>query len=326
MERKPLKPVPGKSSDKKRSVFLEGLIARYFDKQSENDDADQTEGQAFDKNKVYNKVLSGIREKENNSCRRIYVLRVAASILLVFSLSFVLYMKKNEIGNWLNPVRLVEARAAKGQTVLVKLEDGSRVWLNSDSRLTYPERFEGEKREIHLTGEAYFEVVHLAKKPFIIESGEVKTVVLGTSFNIKAYPHNRKVEVTVLTGKVAVITPDSKKETANTVYVTPDLKATYARDHVGIQTTSVKAKESIGWKEGKMLFNNTPLGQAIEEIERKYNVKLSCSDRIRECTITTTADLNDEGLGKVLKVMATTVNGSVSYQKGTYYLDGKGCE
>lgn len=305
---------------------MEGLITKYFDRRSDSDNADVAEGTAFDKVHVYDKVLQGIREKENKVRRRVYILRVAASILMIFSLASVLYLKKNEIENWLSPVKMVETRAAKGQTLLVKLEDGSRIWLNSDSKISYPEHFNNEKREISLTGEAYFEVVHLEKKPFVVESGVVKTVVLGTTFNIRAYPGNRKVEVTVLSGKVAVITPDRRTEISKTVYVTPNRRVTYATDGLQAVTAPVKAKESISWKEGKMLFSNTPIVQAIEEVERKYNVKLSCSDRIRECTITTTADLNNEGLDKVLKVMATTVNGTVSYENGTYHLDGKGCE
>lgn len=324
MKRKHLKPHSEKSSDEKRAAFLETLIAKYFDRQSEKSHEYQLDDPAFNTKEIYNKVLAGIREKETGTRRWISAFRIAASVLLISSLASVLYLKKNNISKWLNPARMVEARAAKGQMIMVRLDDGTRIWLNSDSKLTYPKHFNGKKREIDLTGEAYFEVAHLPQKPFIIQSGDVKTVVLGTSFNIKAYPGNSKVEVTVLTGKVAVITPNREKEKPNTIYVTPDQKITYNRSDIQIRPYSVKAEESIGWKEGKMLYNGTPLIQVIEEVERKYNVKLNCSDKIKECTIT--ADFNNERLDKVLKVMAKMLDGSVSYQNGSYYLDGKGCE
>lgn len=314
------------SSDQKRTAFLETLITRYFDRQSEKNQEEFAEDESFDREGVYDKVMTAISEKKSSSHKWIPILRIAASILLVSSLASLLYLKRAEIALLLNPEKMVERKTEKGQTMIVKLEDGSKVWLNSDSKLIYPEHFNGKSRNIKLVGEAYFEVVHLAKQPFTIESERVKTVVLGTSFNIRAYPGNKKVEVTVLTGKVAVYTPNGKKETFSKVYVTPDQKVTYAGEDIRLRPYSVKAEESIDWKEGKMLFNATPLAEVIEEIERKYNVKLNCSDKIRECPITTTADLKNEGLNKTLRIIAGTVNASLSYQDGTYYLDGKGCE
>ncbi|WP_207421112.1 FecR family protein [Desertivirga brevis] len=326
MERNQSKPTSGKSSDKKGMAFLESLITKYFKHQSEKDSDYHIEDPSFNKSEVYNKVLSGIGEKERKSRLLIHLLRIAASVLLIFSLATVLYIKNDDISGWVNPVKMVETKSSKGQTVLVRLQDGSRVWLNADSKLTYPEHFDGKKRELQLVGEAYFEVVHLEKQPFIIRSGDVKTVVLGTTFNIKAYPNNEKVEVTVLTGKVAVVTPSGEKETLKTVFVTSNQKASYVGDEIELQTSSVKAKETISWKEGKMVFHNTPLLEAVAEVERKYNIQLNCSDKIKDCTVTTTADLNNEGLDKVLKVMATMVNGAVSYHNGVYHLEGKGCD
>ncbi len=305
---------------------METLITRYFDRQSEKNQEEFAEYESFDREGVYDKVMTAISEKKSSSHKWIPILRIAASILLVSSLASLLYLKRAEIALLLNPEKMVERKTEKGQTMIVKLEDGSKVWLNSDSKLIYPEHFNGKSRNIKLVGEAYFEVVHLAKQPFTIESERVKTVVLGTSFNIRAYPGNKKVEVTVLTGKVAVYTPNGKKETFSKVYVTPDQKVTYAGEDIRLRPYPVKAEESIDWKEGKMLFNATPLAEVIEEIERKYNVKLNCSDKIRECPITTTADLKNEGLNKTLRIIAGTVNASLSYQDGTYYLDGKGCE
>lgn len=305
---------------------METLISRYFDKQSERDGNDEAviEDPAFPKKKVYNNIISAIRKKENNSRRWNYTFKIAASVILVCSVGILLYLRKDDAAAWLTPVKLVEKRVGKGQMILMKLEDGSRIWLNSDSKLTYPQHFDGKKREISLEGEAYFEVAHYDNKPFIIQSGDVKTVVLGTSFNIKAYPGNRKVEVTVVSGKVAVITPHKKNGNLKTVYVTPNQKVTYNSKDIEIRPYTVKAEESIGWKEGKMRFAGTPLIQVIEDIERKYNINLKCSDRIKDCTIT--ADFNNERLDKVLKVMARMIDGSVSNQGGYYYLNGRGCE
>ncbi len=314
---------PDNKEKRTRHNFLEELVIRYFERKEEKDEDLSAPENEFEHDKVYQKVLDAIQRKHYRNILLRRSLSVAASVMLLISLITGVYYYHS--GSLLNPVTMLEKHVQKGQTVFVKLADGTKIWLNSGSVLTYPDHFDGEKREVSLIGEAYFEVVHMDKKPFIIQSGEVKTVVLGTSFNIRAYPENQKVEVTVITGKVAVITPKRNRENTKTVYLVSNQKVTYNREERELMPYSnVKATESIGWREGKLIYRGNELKQVIEDVERKYNIKIKYSKGVSNCTIT--ADFDNEGLDKVLKVMAKLVEGKVSYSNGSYFLDGNGCE
>src|SRR5690606_36092602 len=119
--------------------------------------------------------------------------------------------------------------------------------LNAESRLLYPSRFRGGRREVTLVGEAYFEVAHQADKPFIIHSGKLITQVLGTSFNIKAYENDPDIKVAVLTGKVGVrnLTGNQKA-----VFLTPNQEAVYNKAINSIGKQKVDASLSVSWKDG----------------------------------------------------------------------------
>jgi transmembrane sensor len=288
--------------EEKKFSFLGQLISAYFEKRKESDEVEET----FESEKVYHQVLDNIQRKQHRIVVFRQGLRIAAAVALVLGLTTMYLVTK---------VKTVETIAAKGQTGFIQLADGTKVWLNADSKLSYPGQFKGDKREVSLTGEAYFEVAHQDKQPFIIHTGDVKTLVLGTSFNIRAYNH--QVQVTVITGKVAVISPQK-----DTLYLTPDQGVTYKKER--LQLTHVDSETSIGWKEGKMIYKGTEVEQVIEDVERKYNTVIVCNDKIRHCTIT--ADFNNDELSTVLKVLAKLVNGTVTERDGHYYLEGNGCE
>lgn len=302
---------------------MEGLIVKYFDHQSLNEDSSFMHPSSFNEDKVYDQIIRSIKNKQEGANHRRTLLKIAASIILLSSLGILLYANRGSFSKSAGTLAMVEKEVGKGKISFLRLEDGTKVWLNAGSKLIYPAHFSQETREVALTGEAYFEVAHLEKKPFIIKSGAVKTVVLGTSFNINAYPDNKKVEVTVLSGKVAVITPGKWKLYTNTVYLTPNQSVVYHNNESEIPPSKVNAEESIDWKEGKLIFKSTPLLMAVKEFERKYNITLDCSDKIKDCRIT--ADFNNESVGNALKVMTKMIDGTLSYQHGKYYLDGKGC-
>ena len=125
-------------------------------------------------------------------------LAIAASVLLVITFGVIFVLQ--QVGKTQN---LITKTTTRGQKSTITLTDGSQVRLNSESSLIYPERFEENVRSIQLVGEAFFDVARDENRPFIIKSGEVTTTVLGTSFNVSAFP-DEDIEVTVATGKVKV--------------------------------------------------------------------------------------------------------------------------
>lgn len=157
----------------------------------------------------------------------------------------------------------------RGGQWFVELSDGTRVWLNAASSITYPVTFNGKERIVSLTGEAYFEVVHNAAKPFRIKVGDLQIEDLGTSFNVNAYGDEPAVRTTLLEGSVKVL----NKEKAR--ILKPGQQAMVAKGSNAIQVKKVAVQDIIGWKNGLTLFENEDLRAIMRQISRWYDVNIS---------------------------------------------------
>ncbi len=214
----------------------------------------------------------------------------------------------------------------KGSKSYVKLPDGTEVWLNTDSKLTYAENFIGKTREVVLVGEAYFDVAHDAEHPFIIHSGKINIKVLGTAFNVRNYPQDKALETSLMRGKIEVsvnnrpgevivlkplekliISKDSSytseisgkaipNEQTNKVVLT---SVTY------VNTDSLVAETS--WLKDKMVFINEPLEVIAQEIERKYAVTVVFHNQ-KAKSYRYTGVFDNEGLEKVCQIIQYSKN------------------
>lgn len=204
----------------------------------------------------------------------------------------------------------------------IVLADGSIVILNKGSHLDYPEKFIGNSREVYLKGEAYFDIHHDAKKPFLVHADKLTTRVLGTAFNIKTGGKDNTVEVTVSRGKVAV--SDQKKTLA---VLLPDQKISYnPHSQLALKTTT-NSKLVTLWKEEDLVLNNIVMEQAVNILEQRYGVKINlATDQIADCKFTAYF-LNTTSIDQVLSVISKLNNLSYTKNKnGAYILSGNGCE
>lgn len=155
----------------------------------------------------------------------------------------------------------------RGKDYKVILNDGTEVIMNTDSKLIFPARFTGSKRIVTLEGEAYFKVAKDASKPFIVRSGRLETLAVGTEFNVKAYdkvaPH-----VTLIEGKVIV----NVAGTAKKVYLKPGEDVSLTNDEMKIK--NVDPQYYIQWKEGFLYFDDVPLAEVLSDLGRWYNVNI----------------------------------------------------
>ena len=154
----------------------------------------------------------------------------------------------------------------RGKDYELVLSDGTVVLLNADSKITFPTRFTGDKRTVKLVGEAYFKVSKNKHLPFIVEAGYLSTRVLGTEFNLKAYPHS-DVNVTLIKGSVAV-NAEGKE-----VMLKPGENAEYS-ENKDIEVTTVDTEGYIQWKDGYFYFDNVPLIDVVRDLGRWYNVNI----------------------------------------------------
>jgi transmembrane sensor len=217
--------------------------------------------------------------REQSRIRRIWPIisiLAAASVILVFFFA----------GSYLYPpavksvtVSSVNEEVGNGQQRTIKLPDGTQVKLNSGSVLTYPKIFSDTLREVTLSGEAFFEVVKNPAAPFIIHTGEVITRVLGTSFNISAYPETDQVQVAVVEGRVNVKTNLSSPNAENSVCIVKDEMATFQKVQGELTVSAYDEKEQIGWKDGILYFEKSDFSTAVKKLERWYGVDIQIKNK-----------------------------------------------
>lgn len=206
---------------------------------------------------------------------------------------------------------------------IVKLPDGSVVVLNAGSSLEFPETFIGKKnREVTLRGEGYFDIKHDASSPFIVYTGKLRTTVLGTAFNIKAYPNESDITVTVTRGKVKV--SDDKKVIG---IITPDQQIKFNKHQHESQQQRVDSKEVVAWSERDIFFDDATLDDVAKQLEQRFGVAIVFdNDTIKDCRFTATF-VSGEDLNQILTVICEFNSSHFRRDaSGTIHIDGgAGC-
>lgn len=161
--------------------------------------------------------------------------------------------------------KMLSIATSRGMDFEVTLSDGSKVWLNSESRLTFPEQFRSDIREVTVEGEAYFEVAKDATRPFLVHTKYFTTKVLGTSFNVMAR-RQETASVVLVSGKVEV-------KAASTLTMTQGEMVAFDNDRK-LRKTSVDTYPYVQWKDGFFYFEKAPLGDIMRELGRWYNINI----------------------------------------------------
>jgi len=199
----------------------------------------------------------------------------------------------------------VEHKTANGQQRKLVLPDGTRLTLNAGSSISYPEKFEENIRKVSLTGEAFFDVTRNEKAPFVIVTGDVVTKVLGTSFNIRAYPENKAVQVAVVNGKVKVNAKIGSEDQNACVFLSKSEMATFQEEAGELIVSTYDEKEQIGWKDGMLYFQKSDFHSTILKLERWYGVKFEVAPGVRMDTDWRfSGKFQDKPLNYILGVMS----------------------
>ena len=264
-------------------------------------------------------VLQRIRKQDRKKPLKtrnlsIYAVRLATAVALILGVGWAVIMTVSSP----HDMTQVTKATKRGQRASITLSDGSIIKLNAESAITFAEKFDGDTREVSLTGEAFFEVKSNPEKPFIVKTGEISTTVLGTSFNIQAYPLEEEIAVTVATGKVLVEAhhPDSMTGSqARTL--TPDDQLTYHALTKTMMTQTVDTDHYLAWKNDEIRLDKTTLAEAAVILERWYDVKIIFeNEALKDCLIS--GRYNSDKLTNILE--------SIRYIKGISYRlekDGK---
>ena len=237
-------------------------------------------------------------------------LRVAAIILVMVIPSIIYFMLFVNQGQGV--------LLAENQVIESTLPDGTLVALNAGSSLHYPKKFRGNERKVSLEGEAFFNVTHNAKKAFVIEASELQIKVLGTSFYVNTNSSENTMEVVLMTGSVE-LTYQGKE-----MMLEPGDKAVVLEKFGEIVKQENKDPNLLAWKTKKLQFNNTPISDIIDILEKVYQKDIVVlNPEILNCRITATFD--GQSLEAVLLVLQTTIDFNVRPNGNTIEISGEGC-
>jgi ferric-dicitrate binding protein FerR (iron transport regulator) len=244
---------------------------------------------------------------EQPQAKTVSIFRSAKKMAVAATVAMILiagYIWRKNVLDVVVPHRITYAYSEKGHVRKQILSDGTIVWLKGKSKLSFPASFNKERRAVTLEGEALFEVVKDAKRPFLVYCGSLTTGVLGTSFNIR---ENEKGEVaiSVLTGSVVVGSNSTKEKIVNT---NESILYSEAQSSVvNVHTSRTEIHEFIKGTEYDMAFNDAGMYDVIQKIEKKFEVKINLEDTAIQKRLLT-ADMTDQSLEHTMEMISQALN------------------
>ncbi len=205
-----------------------------------------------------------------------------------------------------------------GKTSTVILPDGTTVFLNAGSRLVYPEMFTGKKREVFLSGEAYFEVRKDSRHPFIVATTDINVEVRGTKFNLSAYSSDPTYETVLTEGKVRVRL-NRAGIFGQVTDLLPNQVASYNRSLEETEVKTVDVENYVLWKDGMFKFESSELSWVVRKLERYYNVRVHFSEpAIKNLKISGKLELSDK-CDSVFDILASTASVKIDKKRENEY-------
>lgn len=280
---------------------------------------------------VKQRINSGKINKDKHKIRKI-VFRIAASFLLPIAIGYSTFYFFHTNAKP-EPIAFNEITAPLGSKTNITLGDGTKVWLNSGSKLKIPQKFEGDFREVQLIGEAYFDVKKDAHRPFIVRTSKLNIKVLGTSFNVKAYPEEGTIETTLVNGLVTITKSSESLNSKNVTYLKPKQRATFVkesgkliltesekelikqevkvkvdqtREEKMICTKNIDTEQFVAWKDDKLVFKYEDFESLCIKLKRWYGVEINIkSEQLKKYHYT--GVLQKETINDVIEMLKLTM-------------------
>jgi ferric-dicitrate binding protein FerR (iron transport regulator) len=232
------------------------------------------------------------------SLRHFYLetLKIASVAAIMFVVGFYVHTKKVEKEHSLSLVHTIAV--PPGQRVSILLSDGTRVWLNARSEMKYPASFSARKREVELNGEAYFEVCHNEKSPFIVHTDKCDVEALGTTFNVDAHRDNDNFSVALIEGSVKVINHENAE---NTIMLSPCYKAEQVN---GVFSTGIiDDYDAYRWRDGLLCFKDVNVTELLRRLEKCYDIRIIIeNDNLSDYVISGKFRISD-GIDNALRIL-----------------------
>jgi ferric-dicitrate binding protein FerR (iron transport regulator) len=272
----------------------------------------------------------------------IKVAKYAATLVLGFTVAlFIIRDKANRIADAESAMNQISIPL--GSKSKIVLADGSQVWLNSGSTISYPGIFSGNQREIFLAGEAFFDIKGDKTKPFIVRTSEIKIKVLGTQFNVKSYPEENTVETTVISGMVEIETKPVNSLQKHHLKLEPNQKAVISKSAAKVDlltraekpervkpkpvgkvvvTEKINPEVVTAWKDEKLLFAKERFEDILIKLERWYDVEIILEDEKLE-NYTYTGTFHKESLEQALDALKLATPFEYTIDKNSIIIYGR---
>lgn len=255
----------------------------------------------IDVEKNWHQLHARIHHRKQKSQLLIWIRNIAAILLLpLLGLSAYLYYQTNTLKS--KPAGLLETTTAYGVRTKITLSDGSEVWLNSGSTLSYPEHFTEDKRQVTLSGEAFFKVKSDKDHRFDVQTSDGITVsAYGTEFNVQAYAEEPEIKATLAEGHIQI---DQINQPASQELI-PGEQAVYSRHTQQMQVRKANLLVETAWKDGKLVFRRTPMEEIAKQLSRHFNVNIQLQGK-EIFDYTYSATFTTETLAEILSLLEKT--------------------
>lgn len=218
------------------------------------------------------RVLHARISSTQNSFKLSRYFRYAAALILLVGIStLTFYLGKQNFFSAESGIKYTSVVADRGQISKVILPDSSVVWLNSGTTLTYDNNYSYNNRNLTLSGQAFLEVKKNENIPMVVASGNLRVKVLGTRFDVNAYPDDNMIKVILKSGKVELL---NSKDNSFNYKLNPGEMAEYETHSCRIEIKAIEFKKYSNWKEGELIFMDTPMAEVLKNLERKFDIEI----------------------------------------------------
>lgn len=283
----------------------------------------------IDSNTLIETVFQQIQEYEKDRQERpafsisniLKLYQRIAAFLLIPILGFGIWFGVGQFGS--RSVHFTETIAPRGQKSQIVLADGTKVWLNSDTKIKYPGLFSKNQRDVYLDGEAFFEVAKNPDQPFVVHTSGINVKVLGTKFNVRAYADEDLIETSLFEGKVSLQLNEPENALGKETDVVPGQSFVYSKNDQQLTLSRFPKDEINGWKKNQLIFKDDTFSNLVRKVERWYNVKIVYDEKLFNDRRLTVELIEGERLERLMEIISLTLSVDFDYEMGKISLTPK---